>query len=473
MDKCIKLKKILVFSIDTATNHFVIKFVLTVQFVQILSQGDYMESIWNTDTKIPDFDTLKNDIKTDVLIVGGGITGVLCGHMLKNAGVDCVVVEADKICGGITNNTTAKITCQHGLLYDKLINKYGLEKAQLYFEINGRAVNQYKDMCQKIDCDYSESDSYVYSRDSRQKIEKEAEALSKIGCNAVFTQSTELPFEVAGAVGIKNQAQFNPLKFAYAVAKDLPIYQNTKVTELMPDGAKTNNGYIKTKKIIVATHFPFVNKHGGYFVKMYQHRSYVVALDAKSDIRNMYVDEAQKGLSFRRYGELLLVGGGSHRTGKKGGNWNELTHFAQRYYPNAREVCRWATQDCMTLDGIPYIGQYAKNTPNLYVATGFNKWGMTSSMVAASILADMVQGKENKYSSVFLPWRSMMHPQLASNMTETLVSFLTPTTPRCPHLGCALKYNKQEHSWDCSCHGSRFTQDGKLINNPATDDKNI
>ncbi len=432
-----------------------------------------MESIWNIDAKRPDFDTLKNDIKTDVLVVGGGITGVLCGYMLKNAGVDCVVVEADKICSGITNNTTAKITCQHGLIYDKLINKYGLEKAQLYFEVNSAAVNQYKDMCQKIDCDYSESDSYVYSLDSRQKIEKEAEALSKLGCNAVFTQGTELPFEVAGAVGIKNQAQFNPLKFAYAVAKQVTVYQNTKVTELMTNGAKTNNGYIKAKKIIVATHFPFVNKHGGYFVKMYQHRSYVVALNVKSDIRNMYVDEAQKGMSFRRYGELLLVGGGSHRTGKKGGNWNELTHFAQRYYPNAREVCRFATQDCMTLDGIPYIGQYSKNTPNLYVATGFNKWGMTSSMVAATVLADMVQGKRNKYSSVFLPWRSVMHPQLAVNMTETLVSFLTPTSPRCPHLGCALKYNKQEHSWDCSCHGSRFTQDGKLINNPATDDKKI
>ncbi len=432
-----------------------------------------MESIWAKTAKPYNFDTLKNDIKTDVLIIGGGITGVLCGYMLKNAGVDCVVVEANQICSGITNNTTAKITCQHGLIYDKLINKYGLEKAQLYFEANSAAVNQYKDMCQKIECDYSECDSYVYSLNSRQKIEKEAEALNKIGCDAVFAQTTQLPFEVKGAVGIKNQAQFNPLKFAYAVAKQLPVYQNTKVTELTPIGAKTNCGFIKAQKIIVATHFPFINKHGAYFAKMYQHRSYVVALDANSDIRNMYVDEAQKGMSFRRYGELLLVGGGSHRTGKKGGNWNELVDFANRYYPNALEVCRWATQDCMTLDGIAYIGQYAKNTPNLYVATGFNKWGMTSSMVAATVLADMVQGKQNKYASVFLPWRSMMHPQLAVNMAETLVSFLTPTAPRCPHLGCALKYNKQEHSWDCSCHGSRFAKDGKLINNPATGDKKI
>ena len=289
----------------------------------------------------------------------------------------------------------------------------------------------------------------------------------------MFTQNTQLPFSVAGAVGVKNQAQFHPLKFAYSIAKNVPVYENTKITQLTSDGAKTNYGTIKAKKIIVATHFPFINKHGGYFVKMYQHRSYVLALDGSSAISDMYVDEDQKGMSFRSHNGLLLVGGGSHRTGKKGGNWRELSDFAKHYYPQAREIYRWATQDCMTLDGVPYIGQYSKNTPNLYVATGFNKWGITSSMAAAMILTDMIQGKNNKYSSVFLPARSMMHPQLAVNVAESLMGILTPTAPRCPHLGCALKYNSKEHSWDCSCHGSRFTKQGKLIDNPATDDKKM
>jgi glycine/D-amino acid oxidase-like deaminating enzyme len=211
------------------------------------------------------------------------------------------------------------------------------------------------------------------------------------------------------------------------------------------------------------------NKHGAYFLKMYQSRSYELALENAGSVDGMYVD-GNGGLSFRQYGDLLLLGGGGHRTGKPGGGWAALEDFVKRYYPGAKERFRWATQDCMTLDGLPYIGRYSKRTPNLYVATGFNKWGMTSSMVAAELLGDLVQGRGNLYASVFDPSRTVLHPQLAVNMLEAAKSLMTFTKPRCPHMGCALKWNKQERSWDCPCHGSRFTEDGKLLNNPATDD---
>ena len=187
----------------------------------------------------------------------------------------------------------------------------------------------------------------------------------------------------------------------------------------------------------------------------------------------MYVDEANTGLSFRSYGDLLLLGGGGHRTGKKGGCWQELEDFVKKHYKNAEIVGKWATQDCMTLDDIPYIGQYSKSTPDVFVATGFNKWGMTNAMVAADILCDLVRGKSNPYVTVFDPSRTVLHPQLVLNAFESTVGLLTPTAPRCPHLGCALKYNKAEHTWDCPCHGSRFTENGELIDNPATDDKKI
>ena len=201
---------------------------------------------------------------------------------------------------------------------------------------------------------------------------------------------------------------------------------------------------------------------------MYQHRSYVLALDNAQNVNGMYVDVDQKGMSFRNYGNLLLIGGGAHRTGKTGGNWKELRNFAQQYYPSAAEKYHWATQDCMTLDGVPYIGPYSANTSDLYVATGFNKWGMTSSMVSAMILCDLIQGKQNPYAEVFSPSRTILRPQLAINVFETAVNLLTPTTKRCPHLGCALKWNPYEHTWDCPCHGSRFKEDGGLIDNPAT-----
>ena len=182
------------------------------------------------------------------------------------------------------------------------------------------------------------------------------------------------------------------------------------------------------------------------------------------------MDECKTGLSFRNQGNRLILGGGSHRTGKQGGNWTELEAFACKHFPDSHIRYRWATQDCMTLDSIPYIGRYSARTPDLFVATGFNKWGMTSSMVAANILTDLVLDRQNPYTEVFSPSRSIMHPQLAVNAFEAVTNLLSLSKKRCPHMGCALKWNPQEHTWDCPCHGSRFEENGKLIDNPSTGD---
>ena len=430
-----------------------------------------MNSVWVENIEPVRFEPLKGSAKTDVLIIGGGIAGILCAHMLKKAGVDCILVEADRICGGITKNTTAKITVQHGLIYHKMIERFGIERTRLYLEAQKQAFEEYARLAQEIPCDFAVRDSYVYSVSDRAKIERELASFERLRMKAEFSDASALPMTVAGAVCVKGQAEFHPLKFLYGLAKELPIYENTKVVALKPRVATTQYGEIRCRKMIVATHFPILNKHGGYFLKLYQHRSYVLALEGALDVGGMYIDENESGLSFRNYKNLLLLGGGSHRTGKKGGNWRELEAFAGEKLCNARVVYRWATQDCMTLDHIPYIGQYAKNTPDLFVATGFNKWGMTSAMASASLLSDLVRGKRNTFAEVFSPSRSILHPQLAVNAFESLVGILTPTVPRCPHLGCALKYNAAEHSWDCPCHGSRFTESGELIDNPATDDK--
>ena len=429
-----------------------------------------MYSVWSDSVKFPSFQPLDKDIRTDVLIIGGGIAGILCAYQLGQAGVDYTLVEANRICSGITKNTTAKITSQHGMIYHKLIKRFGVEKTRMYLEANENAKHEYEKLCKQINCDYEVKSAFVYSLDKPEKVTQELDALHAIGYPAEYTDVVPLPFSIAGAVKFRDQAQFNPLSFLTVIAKNLRIYEHTKVQELTPTGAMTQHGKIKTSKIIVATHFPFLNKHGSYFLKMYQHRSYVLALRNAPDVNGMFVDEADKGLSFRNYQDLLLLGGGSHRTGKKGGNWAELSAFAKKYYPDSREVYRWATQDCMTLDEAPYIGQYSKNTPNLYVATGFHKWGMTSAMVSSLILRDMILEKPSPYAPVFSPSRTILRPQLFINAAETSLNLLTPTTRRCPHLGCALKWNPEEHSWDCPCHGSRFTKEGEVIDNPATDD---
>ena len=432
-----------------------------------------MKSVWEKDLSRGRFVALDGNKKTDVLIVGGGIAGILCAYKLKNAGVDCMLTEASDICGGITGNTTAKITLGHGLIYDKMIRRFGEDKARLYAKAQANAIKEYTKLCETIDCDYEVKDNYVYSINDRKKIEKEVAALGHLGVKAEFSDAHRLPFSVAGAVRVKEQGQFHPLKFLYAIAKDLPIYEHTKVVELIPHRAITKRGEISYKNLIIATHFPILNKHGLYPLKLYQHRSYVIALNGAQNVSGMYMDESDTGLSFRNYGDLLLLGGGGHRTGKRGGCWQELEDFARKHYKNAETMGRWATQDCMTLDGIPYIGQYSRSMPHVFVATGFNKWGMTNAMVSADILCDLVQGKANPYATVFDPSRTVFRPQLAVNVFDSVVGLLTPTAPRCPHLGCALKYNRAEHTWDCPCHGSRFTEDGKLINNPATDDKKM
>ena len=382
-----------------------------------------------------------------------------------------MLVEAKKICGGVSGNTTAKITLAHGLLYDKLIRRFGTEKAGLYLKAQESALSEYMRLAQTVDCDYRERDAVVYTLRDKSKVEKEIAALCHLGVQAEASEANELPFPVMGALRVKGQGEMNPLKLLYELAAHLPIYEDTKVKELVGNRAITTQGEITFKRLVVATHFPIFNKHGLYFLKMYQHRFYVLALENASDLGGMYVDEADTGLSFRNYENFLLLGGGGHRTGKQGGCWQELERFARQYYPHARVAAKWATQDCMTLDGMPYIGRYSRRTPDVYVATGFHKWGMSSAMVAATLLTDLICGKATPYEDLFLPFRSIWRPQLAANVFHSTVGLLPPTTPRCPHLGCALKYNAAEHTWDCPCHGSRFAEDGALLDGPATDDK--
>lgn len=428
-----------------------------------------MFSVWHENVQKNNFPALSGDRKTDVLIIGGGIAGVLCAYKLQERQVDYILVEADEIGGGTTKNTTAKVTAQHGLIYAKLIRRFGREKAKLYLDANIKALHMFFDLCGDIDCDFQEKDNYVYSLTNYQKLEDETAALKTLGFDAALVKDLPFAFETVGAVKFPHQAQFNPLRFLYAIAKDLNIYENTKVKELRHLTAVTNHGNITAKKIICATHFPIINKHGLYPLKMYQHRSYLIAYENAPNVNGMYVDEALKGFTFRNFGNYLLIGGGDHRTGKKGGNWNEIRCFAEKYYPYAKEKFHWAAQDCITLDEAPYIGLYAKSTPQLYVATGFNKWGFTSSMAAAEILADMVTERPNPFAKVFDPSRSILRLQLALNMFESIIGLVNFSRKRCPHLGCALKWNAAERSWDCSCHGSRFEEDGRLIDNPATD----
>jgi len=419
---------------------------------------------------MPQFPQLEGDLHTDVLIIGGGLAGLLCAWNLTCAGIACVLIEENRLMQGVSGRTTAKLTSQHGLIYSKLLKKFGPEKARLYYEANQDAVIKMRALAEKADCDFTEQNSYLYATDGTQKLEEEMAAYEQLGIPARWERSLLLPFPVAGGLRFSGQGQFHPLKLAAYIAKGLKIYENTKALAFIGKGVQTPKGVVTAEKILVATHFPIWNKHGAYFLKLYQQRSYVIALENAPQAEGMYLDCAENGLSIRSAGQYLLLGGGGHRTGKQGLGWTLPQSAAERYYPQGKIAARWATQDCMSLDGMPYIGRYSKATPDLYVATGFQKWGMSTAMAAGMILSDLVAGRENPYADLFSPSRSMLHGQLLRNGGETAVNLLRPTAPRCPHLGCALKWNPEEHSWDCPCHGSRFDKDGRVLNNPATED---
>lgn len=432
-----------------------------------------MDFLWTREVTPHSFPALEGDKRTDVLVIGGGMAGVLCALKLQKAGVDYILVEGKNVGGGITKGTTAVLTAQHDTLYQELIKKFGREKAGLYLHANLHAVERFRKLCERIPCDFEERPSVMYSLDDKPLMEREAAAVRSLGFDVDFITTTPLPFSVAGAVRYNGMAQFHPLKFLYSAAKGLNIFENTFVSKLSGTTAVTERGTISAKKIIIATHYPFINSHGLYFAKLYQQRSFVVALENAPDLGCTIEDSAENGVYLRNYNGLLLVGGGDHRTGKSGGGFDVPRAFARRYFPEAREKIAWANQDCVSLDGVPYIGEYSSGIPNVYVASGFNLWGMTSSMVASEILTDMVLGRKNRFAAAFDPKRSILTGQLFANVGTTLLNFVAPSAPRCSHMGCALKWNPAEHTWDCQCHGSRFDEHGHIIDNPAMRDSHV
>ncbi len=432
-----------------------------------------MKSLWQSTAKFKSFPKLDGDIKTDVAIVGGGIVGMLTAYFLDRAGVPYVLIEKDRLCGATTGHTTGKITVGHGLIYSKILNSEGLGAARAYYTANLTALEAYGELCKNINCDYEVRDNVVYSRSNRKRLEEEMSALERIGAQPYFCENIPIPQQTVGAVGLTAQAQLNPLKLLAELSKELNVYEYTHARDIRGGKVITDRGTLTAENIIVATHFPIIDRRGFYFLKMYQHRSYVLALENAQRAGEMYVDEDECGMSFRDFGKYLLLGGGGHRTGKRGGSYGELRDFAARHYPNAAEKYAWAAQDCMTLDSVPYIGRYSKSTQGLYTATGFNKWGMTGAMLSAVLLSDMIIGKSVEHADIFDPSRSIFKPQLFLNIAETLKNIITPTVPRCSHLGCALKWNPAEHTWDCPCHGSRYSERGEVLDTPANKNKNL
>lgn len=486
------------------------------------------KSIWSQTAKAEKRPRLEEDITCTACVIGGGMAGVLSAYFLTEQGVDTVLLEASSIGSGQTKNATAKITSQHGLKYAHLEHEYSVGAARQYAALNQEAIEQYEKLIEKhhIDCDFERLPSYLYALQETQRVQDEFEAAKGAGIPCYMTDDTPLPLPVRSALVFPDQAQFHPLKFLFALSGQIKVYENTRVltvddTSAGPEGGKrgargeryrvkTPLGSVYAQHIVFATHYPFVNMPGFFFTKQHQVRSYVVALQGAQNLGGLFFSADKNGLSFRNAGDALLVGGSGHRTGEnpQGGRYETLSAQAAALFPKGQITARWSAQDCMPVGALPFIGRYSKAKPHWYVATGFGKWGMTSSMVAARTITGMITGKEEPRSEVFTENRMKIAfaDDYAAEGAKAVKSYLREIfnipdiytadlkrgqggvfiydgvkagvykdeegvlyaiDTKCPHMGCQLEWNADEKSWDCPCHGSRFTYRGELIDGPA------
>ena len=498
-----------------------------------------MNSYWVSSTK--NFE-IKNQIDdnylVDVCIVGAGLAGLSCAYYLKKNGVKVIVVDKSDVGEKTSGHTTAKITLQHGLIYDYLIKTFGYDFALNYFRANEEAISNIKNIIdtENINCDFEYKSNYIYTTSEQEltKIYNEIKAVNSLANDdyVQFVKETSLPFKIAGAIETKNQAQFHPRKYLKGLTKTIEnlgglIFTNSTAYDVQ----KFDNGYItyvndytiKSKYIVVASHYPFINFPGFYFSKMYQSTSYALAIETGKKVPDgMFLNTNEPVLSFRTAKrsngkDLLIVSGGDHKTGYSPDSeefygYKYLEQQAKKHFPDCKILYKWDTRDSITLDKIPYIGEFSMFMQNVYVATGFNKWGMTSSNIAANIIKDEILGFKNLYaktfnSSRFKPIKNRgeiknMVKQVFSSYVSNRIKIpdedlskikndnggiirtngsaigiyknkngqIYAVNPTCTHLGCLLTWNNVDKTWDCPCHGSRFDYNGKNLYDPAFKD---
>lgn len=496
---------------------------------------DKSVSFWMDTVKFKDYPAVEKDLNVDVVIIGAGITGITCCYLLKKQGLRVALLDVDKIASGTTGHTTAKLTIQHDLIYDKLINNFGREKAQIYADSNKKGMDLVVSLVRdkNINCDLEMQNSYIYTRsdDYISSIEKEVQAARDLNIKAEFETNLPLPFDVKGAVCFTEQYQFHPLKYLKVLCDEMDtdgetIYENTKVTDVVENQEESRKltvlldggRKISCDYAVMACHYPFTKLEGLYLVKMYTEKSYVVAAKTLTDFTNgVYKNAGDPSRSLRSIllnnGERAVIfGGESHKTGTEHDtmkHFENLLNFAKDTYGVKEVLYRWSTHDCVPLDDVPYIGHFTGHSENVFVASGFNKWGMTTSQLAAIMIRDLIVEKTSPWEALYDPTRFNFKASVKNLVKNTggvinnlilrkitpafdVLQELAPDEGRvvtvdgekmcayrdkegkvhlvesaCTHLRCELQWNSGEKTWDCPCHGSRFSIDGEVIEGPT------
>lgn len=495
----------------------------------------FPEPYWRDSVELPSFPELNDSIKTDVGIVGGGITGITAAYLLAKEGLKVSLIDAGVILNGTTGHTTAKITAQHGLIYDEFKQHFGPEKASLYYQANMDAkqlieklIDQYK-----IKCDYQQEDAYMYatSEEYQAKLETEKKAYDELGIPSELTNSIPLGLSVKSALCLKEQAQFHPLKYLKTLAKEAvnngaDFYENTTAVNVEynkhPAIVTRKGQRITCRYVIQASHYPFYDGQGFYPTRMYPERAYIIAAKIPEKFPGgIYINAESPTRSIRSTQmngkDLWLFAGENHKTGQGQStmkHYDTLQQFAEEKFGISDYVYRWSAQDLTTLDKMPYIGPVTDDEDSVFVATGFRKWGMTNGTIAARIISDRILEKENPYAELYSPSRFQADPSVRKffsanadvakhlikgklEYTNDNISKLNPDSAittringmragvymdkesklhavdtTCQHLGCETNWNSGDRTWDCPCHGSRYSYTGEVLEGPANEPLN-
>jgi glycine/D-amino acid oxidase-like deaminating enzyme len=441
-----------------------------------------LRSLWLQGRERVERPPLTEDLSADVVVVGAGIVGLTTALLLEREGASVVVLEMRHVAAGATGYNTAKLTSLHGLTYSSLVSKHGREMARTYGEANEAGLARVFELADElgIDCDLRRKPNYTYTEDAAEagKLRDEAELARELGLPASYVEETDLPFAVAAAVRFEDQAEFHPVRYVDGIAAALraPIHESTRVTGAGSGRVDTAGGaQVRAQHTVVATHLSFLDR-GLYFARCHPERSYVVAGRVSDPPAGMYISTESPSHSIRAHGDWLLVGGESHKTGQADAaeRYERLARWARERFGLEPEL-RWATQDQMPVDNVPYVGRHDPVSSDLWVATGFKKWGLAMGTAAAELLAARVRGRDHAWAELFDPQRIRARASAPSFVTENANVALRFAgdrvtkrgNPRCTHLGCLLDWNDAEETWDCPCHGSRFAASGEVLEGPA------
>jgi glycine/D-amino acid oxidase-like deaminating enzyme/nitrite reductase/ring-hydroxylating ferredoxin subunit len=490
-----------------------------------------VSSYWIESTAQTAWPALEGDISVDVAVVGGGITGITAATLLKSAGKTVALVEMKRLVRGATGYTTAKVTSGHGLVYTTLARRFGEDGARTYAAANEAALERIRSLVTErgIDCDLESKSNYVYAESPEllPRIEAEVAAARRAGLAASFARETALPYPVAGAARLVDQAQFHPRKYLLPLAGAIPgdgshVFERTRALDVRhgdPCVVETDRGVVRANDVVLATHLPFEDK-GLFFAKTHPERSYALAgrvpEGAAPEGMFLSVDRSTRSLRTIPFGDgvLLLVGGEGHKTGQADTtrHYDRLEQWARSHFELGDVEFRWSTHDYVSVDRVPFVGPLAPWSERIWVATGYGKWGMTNGTAAAMILTDLILGRPNAWAQLFTSRRvrSLMTGSLLRENADAVrrligdrtalpgahaLEALTPgegvvvriagrklavsrredgglvaVSPTCTHMGCLVAWNTAELTWDCPCHGSRYLPDGAVIEGPAVRD---